>query len=355
MLSFDNFINEKKSPYKPETLKKYKKKWKRGDKIPFGIEASLKAQGMIPRVDGTYKVSDEYKNDRKSEKPLKFSPETKVSGSHAEKVEQRIHKEEQKRKEPKRDKIIKKHLDFHHKKDHKHGSPDDKWLEGNRGKVVKPYSDTTKKKSKQKTAVNIAKSKFYDPKANKGIKPTWSDKKKKTKLGENFLFFDEYIMEWISTTTDDNVTDIDYDFVSSQKLLYGTHEIKVIYNEVSIKVIAKFDTGARSSSIDFKVAQKLGIKDELINTCRELEKIDIPKDITNEEKKDMEKEFLKKYSQKYPDISSIQIIKSASGFTVRPYVKLQLSFNGRNIFTEANLKDRSGMSAEMLVGLGDML
>lgn len=65
LISFGDFLSEKKSPYKPETLARYKKKFEKGEKIPFGIEASLKAQGMIPRADGTYKVSDEYKDKAK--------------------------------------------------------------------------------------------------------------------------------------------------------------------------------------------------------------------------------------------------------------------------------------------------
>lgn len=40
-----------------------------------------------------------------------------------------------------------------------------------------------------------------------------------------------------------------------------------------------------------KIAQKLGIKDDLINAYRELEKVEIPKDITTAEKHKMEKEY----------------------------------------------------------------
>lgn len=192
MLSFYDFINEKQkqSPYKPETLKRYQKKWKKGDEIPFGIEASLKAQGMIPRVDGTIKVSPEYK------KTSVITPETDAKDSHADKVEQRIHKEEKERKTPKKDKIITKQQDFHHKKDHKHGSPDDKDLEGNKGKVIDNWKDTSKKKSKQKTIMKSPKKKNYNAKSDKGTTPTWSGKQKKVSLKESkFLFYDEFINE----------------------------------------------------------------------------------------------------------------------------------------------------------------
>lgn len=60
--SFLEFVGEKKSPYRKQTLLKYLRKWKDGEKIPVGIETSLKAQGMIPRADGEIRVSDEYKD-----------------------------------------------------------------------------------------------------------------------------------------------------------------------------------------------------------------------------------------------------------------------------------------------------
>ncbi len=59
--NFSEFLSEKKSPYKKATLLKYKRKWEAGEEIPFGVETSLKAQGMIPRADGEKRVSDEYK------------------------------------------------------------------------------------------------------------------------------------------------------------------------------------------------------------------------------------------------------------------------------------------------------
>lgn len=170
----------------------------------------------------------------------------------------------------------------------------------------------------------------------------------------------KHIMEykkWVISTTDPDYgqDDIEYDYISKNKLLYGIHEINVTYNGITIKARAKFDTGARSSSIDLLLAKKLGIDDELIESYKELERIIIPRNITKEEKEELEKRYTEEFTGKYPELSSIQISKSASGFSIRPYVRLNLEFNGRSISTEANLKDRSGMGAEMLVGLKDML
>ena len=60
---FDEFLDEKKSPYKKATLLKYKRKWEKGEKIPVGVENSLKAQGMIPRANGEIEVSADYEDD----------------------------------------------------------------------------------------------------------------------------------------------------------------------------------------------------------------------------------------------------------------------------------------------------
>ena len=40
---------------------KYLKKWKRGESIGFTMRSSLKAKGLIPRANGTYKVSPKYR------------------------------------------------------------------------------------------------------------------------------------------------------------------------------------------------------------------------------------------------------------------------------------------------------
>lgn len=160
--------------------------------------------------------------------------------------------------------------------------------------------------------------------------------------------------EWVSTSTHNNInTEIDY--TSKGKVYYGVHNVTVSRDGLSIDVKAKFDTGARSSSIDFSVGEKLGLSKNLIKRCKELDHLDIPKTISKKEQKDLEKQYTKELKSEFPQITKVKMSKSSSGFSVRAYIRLDINYYGNHVSTEANLRDRTGLSCEMLVGLKDML
>ncbi len=159
--------------------------------------------------------------------------------------------------------------------------------------------------------------------------------------------------EWTSTSTSGSQYNVEY--TSKNKIYYGIHKITISRDDKSLEVKAKFDTGARSSSIDFSVAEKLGISRRLIDKCRELDSVDIPKTITRKEQRSLEREYTKNLKLEFPEITSVQMSKSSSGFSVRAYIKLDISYGGNNISTNVNLRDRTGLTCEMLVGLRDML
>lgn len=159
---------------------------------------------------------------------------------------------------------------------------------------------------------------------------------------------------WTQTTTKPK-EEIDLQFVSKDKTYYGVHNIDVSYKNKRTKVKAKFDTGARSSSIDFSVAKRLGISDELIEKCKKLDDIFIPKDATKKEQVELERKYTNELKLEFPEITSVQGSRSSSGFSIRAYVNMNVEYHGKVINTEVNLRDRTGLSCEMLVGLKDML
>jgi len=167
----------------------------------------------------------------------------------------------------------------------------------------------------------------------------------------------KFFENWVSSTTWGGNIDPEEDIqlTSKDKIYYGVHEIYLIRNGKRIKVKAKFDTGARSSSIDFEVARQLGISDEIIQKCKELENVPVSKDISKEEQKKMEKDLSRKLKAKYPDIVNVQMSKSSSGFSVRAYISCDIEYSGRIISTKVNQRDRKGLTCPMLVGLKDML
>lgn len=167
----------------------------------------------------------------------------------------------------------------------------------------------------------------------------------------------KFFENWISSTTWGGKLDPEEDvqYTSKDKIYYGTHEVYLIRNGKRVKVKAKFDTGARSSSIDFEVAKQLGISDEIISKCKELENIQVDKDITKEAQKELEKKLSRDLKKQFPDIVSVQMSKSSSGFSVRAYIKCDIEYYGRVVSTQVNLRDRKGLTCPMLVGLKDML
>ena len=53
--------NKSKSKYNPTKKNKaYLAKWRRGNSIGFSVRSSLKAKGLIPRANGTKRVSEKY-------------------------------------------------------------------------------------------------------------------------------------------------------------------------------------------------------------------------------------------------------------------------------------------------------
>lgn len=167
----------------------------------------------------------------------------------------------------------------------------------------------------------------------------------------------KYLKEWNSWTSSSTIgSPVELDYKSSDKITYSTHKVTLSMGGKIVEVLAKFDTGAKSSSIDFSVAQKLGVDQKLLDKCKELDSIkDIPLTISKEEKKSIELEWTNKLKAEFPEVSYAKVVKSSSGVSIRAFIRLELSYNGRTITTNVNLRNRTGLKCEMLVGLDDMV
>ena len=163
---------------------------------------------------------------------------------------------------------------------------------------------------------------------------------------------------WTSTSTNNKEYEIDY--TSKNSIYHGVRSINVSRNGIRAQVKAKFDSGAKSSSIDFKVAKKLGLSEHFIATCKKLDSVDLSKytkdarNISLLEQRRIEDLFFKELKKAFPEIVAVKLVKSSSGFSMRMTIGLNIEYNGKVIQTDANVRDRRGLSCEMLVGLKDM-
>jgi len=108
----------------------------------------------------------------------------------------------------------------------------------------------------------------------------------------------------------------------------GIHKVKLTnpLNGEAVDVVAKFDTGARYSSIDREVAKTLGFDDKTI-------------------KGDSDSE----------EISGTATTKSANGEEERVMVNMNITHTDDEVVkTQVSITDRSHMEFPVLIGLKDM-
>lgn len=134
----------------------------------------------------------------------------------------------------------------------------------------------------------------------------------------------------------------------SGKQLIGINEDVTLYGlngeEVELKV--KVDTGADSSSIDTKVAEKLGYG-EIIEVFKHLNEQNI------QNKEDAHKfiaENRNQLIQKYELLNDINFIESSHGISLRPYINIKMKLGDLVYETKANVFDREHLNFKMIVG-----
>lgn len=132
------------------------------------------------------------------------------------------------------------------------------------------------------------------------------------------------------------------------KDLIGIYEKITFYgkNDKSVTTIAKTDTGADSTSIDKEIAKRLGYSDvvELVESGI------LPENIERNAGIEIVKKLREELPESYPDIDSVEYVKSSHGNSVRVSVKLKLKIQDTTFETKASIFDRSKLSYNAIIG-----
>lgn len=135
--------------------------------------------------------------------------------------------------------------------------------------------------------------------------------------------------------------------ISGRRVIGTIEKVKLIgKNGQEIEVEAKIDTGAYSTSIDTELAKKLGFEDFL----NYFSTLDLPKDFSRENVKQIEKELREKYIGQHPDLADISAIYSSHGVSIRPKVSLKIILDNTEIFTQVNITERKELMKDIIIG-----
>jgi len=135
--------------------------------------------------------------------------------------------------------------------------------------------------------------------------------------------------------------------ISGKKIIGTVEKVKFIGKDgKDAEVEAKIDTGALSTSIDSDLARRLGF-DEALDF---FESLDLPKDFSRNEAKEIENDLRKKYLGKHPDLADIVVVYSSSGVTIRPKVQISFFMDGVVIAAKVNIAKRSELKYDAIIG-----
>ncbi|MFW5884916.1 MAG: sugar-transfer associated ATP-grasp domain-containing protein [Patescibacteria group bacterium] len=139
--------------------------------------------------------------------------------------------------------------------------------------------------------------------------------------------------------------------LSGKKIIGTTEKIKLFgRDEEEIETEARIDTGAYSTSIDTKIAKKMGFGKLL----EEFKKIEKPENFSRKDVKQIEEELKRKYLNKIEGLADISAVYSSSGVTIRPKVKIKFMMDEEKITSVANLVERSELKYPVLIGRKDL-
>ena len=146
---------------------------------------------------------------------------------------------------------------------------------------------------------------------------------------------------------------VDQEFQKDILSLLKVIETVVLYHkdnpDIKLMVKTKIDSGARSSSIDYELARRLGCGDVVDYVAP----FQLNTPITKPEAIALKKR-IKRDLKLHPQISKVKIIRSASGSTVRVTVPIKFKLKDKTIETNVNLISREHLTYDMIIGRRDL-
>lgn len=138
-----------------------------------------------------------------------------------------------------------------------------------------------------------------------------------------------------------------------ERPIIGAVEVITVYSKDGQhykEIQAKIDTGAKSSSIDKRLAEQLGFTDAL-NYYRSF---GLDKIMSEAEIKAVKQSGVKPKLESHPDIVKVVVVRSANGTTYRIKIPLLFYLAGFKIKTEVTVADRQNLKYPMIIGRRDL-
>ncbi len=152
------------------------------------------------------------------------------------------------------------------------------------------------------------------------------------------------------------ISRIYYSFLilSGKKNLIGRRTKIKIFGKDNKTIIttAKVDTGAYTSSIDKSLAIQLGFQDIVdLKESQEFTKfIEKPIDEIKGNIIEIQNQAYNAFKAKFPELSTVKIIISSNGVSIRPELRLRIKFAGSIIETDCNITTRTNLRYNCLLG-----
>lgn len=139
--------------------------------------------------------------------------------------------------------------------------------------------------------------------------------------------------------------------LSGRRVIGCIEKVRLIgKNGKEIEVEAKIDTGADSTSIDTKLAEKLGFEGVLTFFTT----IPKPQESTRASLKIISDEYDTKYKDAHPDLKAITFTYSANGLSLRPKIEIAFIMDTLEIFTRVTIVDRAHLEYPVIIGKRDL-